>query len=419
MVPLSRGVRKTGPVTWVRRHDEGAEVSVPWKESYVVDEREKFVREWMRRRAPVGALCDEFGVSRKTGDKWIRRFEQEGLAGLVDRSRAPRHQANRTSEEVVRELIALRERFPFWGPKKIKAHLEQNRATESWPAASTIGDILARAGLVQERKRRRRVPRRTQPFAACSAPNVVWCADFKGHFRVGGRYCYPLTITDGFSRYLVQCEGMTNQQTEPVWEAFERAFHEYGLPHRIRTDNGSPFASRSPGGLSRLSIRWVKLGIVPERIEPGKPQQNGRHERMHRTLKTQTTQPAHKSFEAQQEAFDNFRHHFNTERPHEALGQKTPVSLYQPSPRRMPTRLQDPEYPDDFKVLRVKKTGGIWWRGSEVSVGSPLGRETVGAEPVGDGVWNLWFGPVYLGTLKELGGNRIRFDKNQPNEMNQ
>jgi transposase InsO family protein len=315
--------------------------------------------------------------------------------------------------EVAEALLELRRKHPLWGPKKLKAVLMRREPQQRWPALSTIGELLRRAGLTQEaRQRRQRVPVATQPFAACTAPNVVWCADFKGKFRVGRTYCHPLTISDGYSRFLVRCQALEGEKLAPVRENFERAFREYGLPLRIRTDNGTPFASRGVAGLSRLSVWWVKLGIIPERIEPGKPQQNGRHERLHRTLKAHTERTA--SLDTQQIALDEFRAHYNNERPHEALQQRTPSDVYVPSTRSLSADPGDPEYPEEFLVRRVKSTGAFKFNTTLVPMGSVLGGEAIGCEPIADGRWQLWFGPIYLGVMTELAKGKVEVTLNKP-----
>lgn len=358
-------------------------------------------------------LARRYGVSRKTAYKWRDRYHQGGISGLSDLSRAPRTRPHRVDEQRAKAIIELRQKHRYWGPKKLKAWLEQHVPETTWPAASTIGDLLKARGLVEERRRRRRTPLATQPLAAATEPNVVWSADFKGQFKVGGRYCYPLTISDNCSRYLLTVESADDQREPTVKPLFERAFKEYGLPLRIRTDNGPPFASKAVGGLSRLSIWWVRLGVTPERIEPGQPQQNGRHERMHRTLKAQTAQPPRPSAELQQAAFDEFRRTYNEERPHEALKQKTPASVYEPSSRVMPDELPDPDYPTEFLVRRLHRSGGLKWGGTETYVSTLLGREAVGIEEIDDGIAQLWFGPIYLGLVKQLGKQKVEFIENK------
>jgi len=379
-----------------------------------MDQREQFIRRFLANDTPMSVLCSDFGISRKTGYKWAQRFVDGGLPNLVDRSRAPHTIAHAIDEAVAQRIVELRQRHPFWGPKKLRAWLIDREPAQLWPAASTIGIILNRSGLVIPRRRRRRTPMANQPLAACTAPNITWCADFKGCFRVGKRYCHPLTITDGYSRFLLRCEAMDGERCEPVRRAFEVTFREHGLPLRVRTDNGSPFATRAVGGLSRLSVWWIKLGVTPERIQPGKPQQNGRHERMHRTLKQETTRPAKSSVLAQQDAFDRFRQSFNHERPHEALGQRTPASVYEHSSRPMPTEPHDPEYPADFEIRRVRKDGRMAWRGGLLCVADILANEAIGVEPIADGRWQLWFGPIYLGILQEGAKGKHTMIKNLP-----
>lgn len=385
---------------------------MPWKASCVVDQRQQFIEAWLRRDEPLTLLCAQFGVSRKAAYKWIARFHQGGCAALVDQSRAPRRRPQATPQPVVDAIVKLREKHRFWGPRKLRAWLLDKQPDVQWPAASTIGDLLKVRGLVTAKRRRARVPLCTQPLASATEPNIVWSADFKGHFRVGGRVCEPLTITDNCSRLIIRLQRVDTLRVEHVRPVFESAFEEYGLPWRIRTDNGSPFATRSPGGLSKLAVWWVKLGITPERIEPGKPQQNGRHERMHRTLKLETATPPRESFDAQQAAFDKFRETYNEERPHEALGFKTPSTAHEPSQRPYKATTDDPEYPDDFELRRVRDDGTFRIGTNKLSVGTPLAGEIVGIETVGDDVSQLWFGPIYLGTVRTLSKGGFEFIKN-------
>lgn len=379
-----------------------------------MDERAKFIEEWLRRRQPTAQLAEQFGVSRKTAYKWLERFHQGGLAALTDASRAPLARPHRVDEKTAKLIVELRQRHRFWGPKKLKAWLEANEPEGRWPAASTIGALLKSRGLVEPRRKRRRTPISSQPLAAATQPNVVWSADFKGQFKVGGRYCYPLTITDNFSRYLLKVQAVGDEREPTVRPVFEQAFRENGLPLRMRTDNGPPFASKAVGGLSKLSVWWVRLGITPERIEPGQPQQNGRHERMHRTLKAETTQPPKPTEEAQQAAFDDFRRVFNEERPHEALKQKTPASLHECSSRPMPEEVPDPDYPPEFLVRRLNNTGVLSWGGTSTYIANLLKHEAIGIEEVDDGVAQIWFGPIYLGVVRQLGKAEVEFTENKP-----
>ena len=380
---------------------------MPWKETQAVDERRKFIEEWLRRRAPMAQLAAEFGVSRKTAYKWAERYHQGGLAGLVDASRAPHTRPQQVDEATAKKIVELRQRHPFWGPKKLRAWLEQHAPEIRWPAVSTMGELLKARGLVEERRKRRRTPLSTQPLAAATESNIVWSADFKGQFKVGGRYCYPLTISDNFSRFLLAVDGVDDEREPTVKPIFERVFRDDGLPLRMRTDNGPPFASKAIGGLSRLSVWWVKLGITPERIESGQPQQNGRHERMHRTLKAQTARPPRPTREAQQAAFDEFRGVYNAERPHEALQQRPPASVYQRSMRVWSGEVNDPDYPNDFLVRRVSKSGELRWGGVTTYIATVLAGEAIGIEDVDDGVAQLWFGPIYLGTMTQLGKEKV------------
>jgi transposase InsO family protein len=344
----------------------------------------------------------------------LQRFLDGGVPNLVDQATIPRTVPHAVAAATVERLVALRRRFPTWGPKKLEAFLQREHPSMQLPSRSTIAEILKRNGLITERKPRRRTPQSTFPLAAATAPNVVWCTDFKGKFRVDGRYCHPLTITDASSRFLLRCEPLEGEDVAQSKQVFESAFREFGLPLRMRSDNGVPFASSGIGGLSALSVWWIKLGVLPERTEPGHPEQNGRHERMHRTLKAEVASPPKSLWAEQRLAFDNWRRHFNESRPHEALDMETPAARYQPSPRPFPNAVGDPEYPDHFDIRRVKGTGAIVMRERTVTLGTVLARECVGLEPIDDGFWHVWFGPVFLGSLRELRGNNYLITKNTP-----
>jgi transposase InsO family protein len=330
----------------------------------------------------------------------MERYEAGGVTELLDRSRAPLSHPHAILDEVEAEFIAARKQHPRWGPRKLLVVVRRRRPDLRLPAASTIGEMLNREGLV--RKKRTRI-RRSSPYAdplgGYDAPNAVWCADYKGHFPVGGKRCHPLTISDGHSRFLLRCDALPSPLTEPTRKVFEAAFREYGVPHAIRTDNGPPFSSLAPGGLSRLAVWWIRLGIRPERIKPGRPDQNGRHERMHSTLKAEVCRPPSSSFSAQQRAFDEFRNEYNNVRPHEALGQETPASKYQPSARPFPSRLPEIEYPSHFHVVRVYPNGVISFRSSQWYVSNAVEGELIGLEEVADDRWKVQFGPIPLGIL--------------------
>jgi len=372
---------------------------MPWNEVCLMDERMSFLKDVNESEESFAALCRRFGISRKTGYKWVERYETSGPAGLLNRQPMANSHPDRVPESQIDELVGVRRDHPFWGPKKILVWLQEHRPEQTWPAASTIGDKLKIRGYIRPRRRRLRVPMSLDPLAAADHPNDTWCIDFKGHFALGDKTrCYPLTLTDQHTRYLLQCEGMTEPRFEPVQQHLTRAFCEFGMPHRIRSDNGPPFASLGLGGLSRLSVWWIQLGVTPERIEPGKPQQNGRHERMHRTLKQETASPPCDTMLEQQRLFDRFRGTYNDDRPHEALGQRTPASRYTSSHRAFPDKLRSPTYPETMKVLRVDAHGRFFFFG-EHRLTTTLARQPVGIEPIDEDTWELYYGPVLLGAL--------------------
>lgn len=375
---------------------------MPWQETCAMDERMRLVADLLQKTAPVTTLCAGYGISRQTAYKWQRRYARQGLVGLQELSRRP-HTTPRALSAVDREtILAARRAHPYWGPRKLRAYLQRRAPQERWPAASTIGDLLGRHGLILARRRRRPTPRSLGSLTVPMLPNAVWGADFKGHFRLGnGTRCHPLTVSDLHSRYVLRCDALPAERTELVRPLFEEAFRCYGLPLSIRTDNGAPFASRAPGGLSRLSAWWVKLGIWPERIVPGCPQQNGCHERLHRSLKAATARPPRHTLAAQQRAFARFCREFNIERPHEALGQQPPATCYGPSPRPYPRRIEEPAYPTHFEVRRVRTTGEIKWRGQLVMITDVLTGEPLGLEEVHDGAWGVYFAAVPLGVLDD------------------
>ncbi len=365
-------------------------------------QRFEFVLQWARHESSMAELCRAFEISRKTGYQLVAQYQAEGLDGLKPRSTAPHHHPNAIAAEVCAAVVRAKAAHPSWGPKKLKPLFEEPPAIrEQWPGASTRGAILARAGLtVPRRPARPHVPPRTQPFGSVSQANDTWCADFKGWFRTAdGVRCDPLTISDAHSRLLLRCQAMQHgtdgQQVRPLFEA---TFREYGLPLRLRTDNGTPFASVGAGGLSALSIWWIKLGILPERIDPGRPSQNGRHERFHRTLKEATAQPPAATVRAQQRRFDTFRHEYNHERPHEALGQEPPICFYAASPRPYPRRLEAPSYPTADQVRQVRHNGEIRWSSGTIYISNALIGESVGIYAAADG-WLVRYGPIDLGLL--------------------
>lgn len=372
---------------------------MPWKVSDPMDQRKKLIGIAKTKAMSFSDACEAFGVSRKTGYKWLERYDSGGVAGLEERSRAPKVVPWALSSSMKSRLIALRKRRPRWGPRKLLAWLEDHEPELELPAASTVGELLKREGLVQSRRRARRPQATPSNLHEAVAPNDCWCVDFKGQFVVAHEYCYPLTATDLFSRFLLDCQALSSTSTAEARPIFENLFHEYGLPGAIRSDNGPPFASVGLGGLSKLSVWWVRLGIRLERIPPGKPQHNGQHERMHRTLKAETAKPPEATVVAQQRRFDEFRLDFNTERPHEALGNDVPVSLYQPSQRDLPAKLAELEYPAHHVLRSVRSDGHIKLKGKALYVSEALTGEVVSLEEVDDDVWKIFFGPLLLGII--------------------
>jgi transposase InsO family protein len=365
-----------------------------------MEERARFVFELEQDESTMAELCRRYGITRPTGYKWWERYQHGGVKGLEEVGRAPRHHRNAMSAELEEAVLDVRRAHSCWGPRKVRAWLAREQPEQRWPAASTMGALLKREGLTVARKARRKAPPQTQPFHSAEANNVVWCADFKGWFRTGdGERCDPLTISDACSRYLLRCQAVGATDTRHVQPVFEAAFCEYGMPQAIRSDNGAPFASRALGGLSKLSIWWIKLGIVPERIAPGHPEQNGRHERLHRTLKAETASPPETDRRAQQRRFDRFLEEYNCERPHEAIGLRTPASVYVPSPRLYTGRLPEIEYAIGVVVRKVQQHGQIYWKHQAVFLSEVLAGEQVGLGALDERYYMVYFGPVELGVL--------------------
>lgn len=375
---------------------------MPWKEVKPMDEKLLFIADYLRQISNFSQLCLQYGISRKTGYKWVERYDAAGLAALSEQSRRRHTQHERTPYAVQQLVLQLRQVRDPPGPKKIRVQLEEHLHCDDIPSCTTIHSILKRAGLIEARRRKRRVHPYAGPLAPANAPNELWSADYKGQFKMrNGQWCYPLTVMDHASRFLLSCKGLTGTGFAPAKKVFERLFGEYGLPQRIRTDNGVPFASIGAGNLSRLSIWWIRLGIVPERIEPGQPQQNGRHERMHRTLKSALGQPAAISLSQQQRQLDAFRQHYNELRPHESLAQQRPCSCYHASDRSYPKRLPELEYPSWFERVKVHGSGVVYWHSMTIYIGHLLEGQPVGMEATGDGLWDVYFGPVRLGRFDE------------------
>ena len=386
---------------------------MPWKETCVQDERVAFIVAWKQGGSMTG-LCAAYGISRKTGYKWVARYEAGGWDALADASRAPHEPGHRMPAATAAAIIALRRAHRELGPKKLRAVLEREHPEQAWPAPSTIGDLLRREELIIDRRRRRTAIPATRPFAAATLPNDLWCIDFKGWFRTrDGWRCDPLTVSDAVSRYLLECR-IVEPTMAGVQPACERLFREYGLPLGMRMDNGPPFGSTGAAGLTRLAVEWVKLGIRLEYIDPGAPQQNGRHERMHGTLKAQTTRPPAADPAEQQARFDAFRSKYNTFRPHEALGQETPASRYQPSPRPYPERVPEPWYDAEHAVRRVRSTGEIKWGGELVFLSQALAGEPVGIAETQHGDWIVRFCDIDLAIIDRRTRKLRRFGAARP-----
>jgi putative transposase len=373
-----------------------------WKVKDMQEQRFCFIEEYRREELSLSALCHSYGISRPTAYKWIERYEEQGLGGLQDQSRAPHHPARAMAEGVKELILAVKAKHAFWGARKIVAHLEAQSPQQDWPAASSVGELLKRHGLTVSRQRRAHQQAANHPLVHADQSNRVWSVDFKGWFRTGdGQRCDPLTLTDNYSRYLLRCQALWAETTVNVKPVMEAAFREYGLPERIRSDNGAPFGSGGASGLTALSVWWIRLGIVPERIKPGCPQQNGRHERMHLTLKQETADPPAATLRQQQQRFDTFRQEYNQQRPHEALQQKPPAKFYQASCRPYPARLPQMEYPSGWLVRRVCSGGKFRHGGQLRFISHALVGELIGLEPMDDGYWQSWFGGYLVGVLDQ------------------
>jgi len=370
---------------------------MPWKASSVMEEKLRFVFEYELDERSMTELCQRYEIARETGYVWLRRYRQAGATGLLERPRAAHRHNNQTPEDLEQLVLELRQAHMRWGPRKLKWVLERDQPGRNWPAASTIGALLKREGLVVARKKRWHTAPYSVPLAHADEANRVWCADFKGWFRTAdGQRIDPLTISDAHSRYLLRSQAVEKTDTARVQAIFEAAFREYGMPEALRTDNGPPFASRAVAGLSRLAVWWIKLGIVPERIAAGHPEQNGRHERMHRTLKQETAQPPAANRREQQRMLDRFRQEYNQVRPHEALQMQTPAAVYQPSARTFPARLPEPEYPENMLVRSVRPHGHFRWKKDDVFLSEVLWGERVGLLPEDDRWFTIYFAQLPL-----------------------
>jgi len=366
-----------------------------------MNERKNFIRDWLTRDFDMAGLCDSYGISRKTGYKWIYRFRLEGQRGLNDKPRKPHGHPSKTDSRIEEEILRFRAMHPFWGPRKIRSRLQRLNPLVDWPAASTVGSILKRNGVITPRRRRTRVPAFMGAFAEGLAPNEVWAADFKGWFRTkDGTKVNPFTVSDVASRYLIRCHSVSKGNWPNVQAQLATAFQEFGLPKALRTDNGPPFASCGLCGLSQLAVWLIRLGVMPERIRAGHPEENGVHERMHRTLKQATAKPPKATLAEQQAAFDMFRAEYNEQRPHEALGMRTPSEIYTSSPRHFPRELPHIEYESGMVVRRVNEVGQFGWKNRSIYVNRSLAFERIGFREVDNDVWDLFFKDFKLGQFK-------------------
>ena len=375
---------------------------MPWKENDIVKLRKQFIEEYLGNDYPsFSFLCASYGIARPTGYKWRNRFMQGGFNGLADRSSAPKIIQHQTPDDISQLIIETKLRFKHWGPKKILDYLKRHNPELTLPADSTAGEILKREGLVKKRKKRWSVPANEQAFSEITMNNQVWGIDYKGQFKLGnGEMCYPLTITDSYSRYLLCCQTLQSTCFVDAKYWMEEVFKKYGLPDAIRSDNGSPFASIAAGGISRLSMWWIQLDIRPERIKPGHPQQNGRHERMHKTLKGETTKPASYNEKLQQKQFDDFLHEYNHERSHEALERKCPDEVYQSSTREYQDKLSPIIYDEELHVRVVKRGGEIKYRNTYIYISQVLSGEHISLEEIDNDVWEVRYSFYKLGIIR-------------------
>lgn len=371
---------------------------MPWKETCAMDQKIAFITMVNEGVYSFAEACRQFEISRKTGYVWVERYEHDGVSGLQARSSAPHTHPNEMPASMIAQLLQMKKRYPKLSAGKVLDRLRMDQA-QGLPARSTVGELFKRYGLIVPRKRRAPRAKQGTPLSHAGAPNALWSVDFKGNFRLGnGRWCYPLTLSDNYSRYLLVCRALEHPSEQAVWPHMKRAFREYGLPQAIRSDNGAPFASVGLGGLTRLSIWWLKLGISVERIRPGHPEQNPRHERMHRTLKADIDEPRH-SVRAQQRRFDWFQHYYNEDRPHDAHRGVPPTAHFRISGRSYPTRITEPEYDSQFVVRRVRSNGQIKWQGHLLFVSEALIGEPIGLVQVAEDHWQLQFCSMTLGVL--------------------
>jgi transposase InsO family protein len=383
---------------------------MPWKELNIVILRRQFIQEYLDQVYPsFSYLCTSYGISAKTGYKWLNRFLSGGFNNLEDKSRAPHTVPHRTPDEICDLIIKTKLAHINWGPKKVLDNIKKHHPTLILPADSTAGEILKREGLVKKRKKRHHVSADEQAFDDCLKSNEVWGVDYKGQFKLGnGKWCYPLTMSDIHSRYLLECQSLESTVCIDAKDSMEHTFREYGLPDKIRSDNGSPFSSIAFGGISKLSKWWIQLGIRPQRIKPGHPQQNGRHERMHKTLKQETTKPPAYNERLQQEKFNHFKTEYNHERSHEALQRRCPDDVYEPSKISYPEKLPEIVYDEGCETRKVKRGGEIKWRGHHIYISQVLSHDRISLKEIDNDLWEICYGFYKLG---ELDARRVQLKR--------
>lgn len=380
---------------------------MPWKTIKPMDQKIQLIADWQTEQLNVTDLSHKYSISRPTVYKWLTRYKQSGVDGLKEQSKTPVYSPHQTPDDLVNLIVKEKLKNRKRGPKKILVQLKRQYPNIRWPSANTIGNWLKKYGLVKKQKIRRRVPPYTEPFGSCLWPNAVWSADYKGQFYTQDKkVCYPLTISDNYSRYLLKCQGLPGPRYQQTKSVFKAAFQEYGLPDAIRTDNGTPFAGRSAGGLSRLMVWWIQLGIVPERIKKANPQQNGRHERMHRTLKEEALDPIAYSIKEQQKSFDWFCFDYNNYRPHEALDQTIPSSCYRKSTRLYLEKPTIPDYDLDYKVRKVRHSGEIKFKNKMYGLTTLLTGQPVGLKQATEDTWNVYYSFYRVATI-DLRKNKI------------
>lgn len=376
---------------------------MPWKETTKMVQRGELIEKWRSRTYGVSELAEWFGVSRPTVYQWIARYEESGPEGLVDRPSIPKSCPHRTTDEIAEAIIAAKRAGSDWGPQKLIDYLRREKPNVAWPAPSTAGRILESEGLVKKRRKRRGLSLHHVCRLSASESGEMMTTDHKGEFRLGNRqYCYPLTIADPVSRFVYRLDALDSRSIERARPGFEKVFREYGIPWFVGSDNGGPFCcSRALGGLTRLAVWWIRMGITPVRIHPGCPWENGIHERMHKTLKAETTRPPAETMAGQQKRFDEFRDVFNHVRPHEALDGRSPATELRACARPYPERLLPIEYPGHFEVRRVRPAGQIKWQGGLLFISQALAGEWIGLQEIDDGVWSIYFAAVELGRYDE------------------